>query len=163
MFIIHPSHENATSVIVTTVRSQVSGFLSRPSHIVTSSEFPLQSNALRVLLCFTEKTHKHRMMGRKKDVEISGMKVESLDELPAELLEISDEDARALADLEMADEVGEEEVMEGVEDDDEHEETGAENEDTVNGHDEALDDDKREEEGQDTKGSPFPLTGIAQM
>uniref|UniRef100_A0A8R1HPK3 RRM domain-containing protein n=1 Tax=Caenorhabditis japonica TaxID=281687 RepID=A0A8R1HPK3_CAEJA len=63
------------------------------------------------------------MLGRKKDIETSGMTIESLDELPSELLEISDEDARALADLEMADdEVGEEDAESVEGGDDEHDE-----------------------------------------
>ncbi|CAB3406090.1 unnamed protein product [Caenorhabditis bovis] len=80
-----------------------------------------QTNALRVLLCFTEKTHKHRMMSRKKEVEVTGLKLETLDELPAEFLEISDEDAHALesgGDYEMADEIGDEEEEEHHDHDD---------------------------------------------
>ncbi|CAI2349856.1 unnamed protein product [Caenorhabditis sp. 36 PRJEB53466] len=127
-----------------------------PSHLKSvvripklEHDSPNQSNALRALLCFTEKTHKYRMMGRKKDIESSGMKLESLEELPAELLEMSEEDIHALADFEITNDVEDEEVVEEVEEKErEFMDSTIEN---SNKQGETEDGTKKEEESDDNK------------
>ncbi|CAI5448907.1 unnamed protein product [Caenorhabditis angaria] len=104
-----------------------------------------ETNSVRALLCFTEKTHKHRMMGRKKDFETAGMRVETLDTLPTDFLEFTDEDVNGIeensgASYEMADEIGEDD------EDDNNEEEEVETKENEHGEDELEYDETEENE-----------------
>lgn len=108
---------------------------------------PNKSNALRALICFSDKMQQCRCLARKKNFEDDGQRVEALEALPEALLFLSDEDRQILEEgvhereNDGEDEDGEEVDELELEEDDED----------GDGHDEHEEDSDGENEEKDSK------------
>lgn len=113
--------------------------------------FILQEHALRALICFSDKKHIYRMMTREAEFAKEEMKVELIEELPSDALEISEDDKCLLLNgLVEAEDAGDD-VDVGGGDDDEIDELM--DHDDEGGHDEHEEDEESDVKKEEEKGS----------
>ncbi|CCD68043.1 RRM domain-containing protein [Caenorhabditis elegans] len=108
-------------------------------------------HALRALICFSDKKHIYRMMTREAEFAKEEMKVELIEELPSDALEISEDDKCLLLNgLVEAEDAGDD-VDVGGGDDDEIDELM--DHDDEGGHDEHEEDEESDVKKEEEKGS----------